>query len=223
MNAGGGSRPPPPRRRLPLREGAGLGEVQPRQRGERRPVPARPVRRRQRGCQLNPLPRPLFSSAPGPVGCPRCEAGHGDPASASPPLSSSSPCRRRSCRRFLLLLPAELLMARTSGGQARLPLHQPQPGEPAGARPAPARRTVRAARRTMGAGRERQRVVARPAGLRDQGVAGQPAAPTRRPGREVAGSRAAPPAPPPPSPGGDSRGSRAARRTPTPRAPLSPA
>lgn len=78
-------------------------------------------------------------------------------------------------------------MARTSGGQARLPLHQPQRGEPAGARAAPAPRTVRAAQRTMGpggsgGGRRPPCRAPRP-GLRG----GQRDPPAGRPGREAAG------------------------------------
>lgn len=176
------------RRRLPLREGAGLGEG----------GAAAVQRRRAASSSRSPGPRAAARPAPppppaslllraGPVGSPRCQAGHGDSAPASPSLSSS-PCRRRSCRRLLLLLPAELLMARTSGGQARLPLHQPQRGEPAGARAAPAPRTVRAARQTMGPGGSGggwrpPRRAPRP-GLR--GERWDP--PAGRPGRAAAGS-----------------------------------
>lgn len=199
--------------RFSLWEGAGLGEVQPRQRGGRRRVPVLPVCRRQENLHLRRR-LPPFSSAPGPVGSPRCKGGHGDSAPASPPLSCS---RRRyhSCCRLLLLLPAELLMARTSGGQAWLPLHQPQRGELAGARAAPAPRTVRTARRTMGpggsvSGRRPPRRAPR------RGLRGRRRDPPagRRGSRRPGATPAPPPAPPPPPRAVTATGPRCPANTP---------
>lgn len=72
------------RRRLPLREGAGLGEVQPRQRGERRPVPAPPGLLAAAGPPA-PLPPVPFLLSARPGGLPPLQSRTWRPCSCESP------------------------------------------------------------------------------------------------------------------------------------------